>query len=129
MRQAKVSLRLKEQQNKMKQCFLKQQSNLELEKLAEEHRKKLAEVELKGLELEDELSEISKNAEENGLTRISLQLTIDENDRTRHWVEFVDHNQPDAVVVTNEEQHVRSTTPKKNYLVLKITCFHQPLQE
>ena len=63
-RQAKVSLRLKEQQ-----------SRLELEELAEEHRKKLAEIELKGLELEDELSEISENAEESGLTRISPQLT------------------------------------------------------
>ena len=67
-RQAKVSLRLKEQQKKMKQCFLEQQSSLELEKLAEEHRTKLAEIELKVLELEDELSEISENAEESGLT-------------------------------------------------------------
>ena len=41
-RQAKVSLRLKEQQNKMKQFFLKPQSCLELEELAEEHRKKLS---------------------------------------------------------------------------------------
>ena len=110
-RQAKVSLRLKEQQ-----------SRLELEELAEEHRKKLAENELKGLELEDELSEISENAEESGLTRISPQLTIDEKDRTRHWVESVDHNQPDAVVVPNQEQHVHSTAEATypaltNYLV------------
>ena len=63
-RRAKVSLRLKEQQNKMKQFFFKPQSSLKLEELAEEHRKKLAEIELKGLELEDELSEISANAEE-----------------------------------------------------------------
>ena len=76
-RQVKVSLRLKEQQNKIKQYFLEQQSSLELEELAGEHRKKLAEIELKGLELEDELSEISENAEESGLTRISPQLTID----------------------------------------------------
>ena len=55
----------------MKQYVLEQQSSLKLEKLAEEHRKKLAEIELKGLELEDELSEISKNSEESGLTRIS----------------------------------------------------------
>ena len=103
-RQAKVSLRLKEQQ-----------SRLELEELAEEHRKKLAEIELKGLELEDELSEISENAEESGLTRISPQLTIDEKDRTRHWTESVDHNQPDAVVVPNQEQHVRSTAPEATY--------------
>ena len=103
-RQAKVSLRLKEQQ-----------SRLELEELAEEHRKKLAEIELKGLELEDELSEISENAEESGLTRISPQLTIDQKDRTRHWVESVDHNQPDAVVVPNQEQHVRSTAPEATY--------------
>ena len=34
-RQAKTSLRLKEQQNKMKQYFLEQQSSLELEELAE----------------------------------------------------------------------------------------------
>ena len=53
-RQAKVSLRLKEQQNKMKQYVLEQQSSLELEELAEVHRKKLAEIELKGLEIEDE---------------------------------------------------------------------------
>ena len=99
----------------MKQYVLEQQSSLELEELAEEHRKKLAEIELKGLELEDELSEISENAEESGLTRISPQLTIDEKDRTRHWVESVDHNQPDAVVVSNQEQHVRSIAPEATY--------------
>ena len=86
-----------------------------MEELAEEHRKQLAEIELKGLELEDELSEISENAEESGLTRISPQLTIVEKDRTRHWVESVDHNQPDAVVVSNQEQHVRSTAPEESY--------------
>ena len=86
-----------------------------MEKLAEEHRKKLAEIELKGLELEDELSEISENAEESGLTRITPQLTIDEKDRTRHWVESVDHNQPDAVVVPNQKQHVRSRGPEETY--------------
>ena len=70
---------------------------------------------MKGLELEDELSEISKNAEESGLTRISSQLTIDEKDRTRHWVGSVDHNQPDAVAVPNQEQHIRSTVPEATY--------------
>ena len=114
-RQAKVSLRLKEQQNKMKQNFLEQQTSLELENLAEEHRTNLAEIELKGLQLEDELSEISENAEESGLSRISPQLTIDEKDRTRHWVESVDHNQPETVVVPNQEQHVRSTAPEATY--------------
>ena len=105
------------------------QSSLELEELAEEHRKKLAEIDLKGLELEDELSEISENAEESGLTRISPQLTIDEKERTRHWVESVDHNQPDAVVVPNQEQHVRSTAPEKLILHQQITWSHQILQE
>ena len=75
----------------------------------------MAEIELKGLELEDELSELSDNAEESGLTRISPQLTIDEKDRTRHWVDFVHHNQPDAVVVPNQGQHVRSTAPEATY--------------
>ena len=59
--------------------------------MAEKHRKKLAEIELKGVELEDELSEVSEKAEESGSTRICPQLTIEENDRTRHWVESVDH--------------------------------------
>ena len=99
----------------MKQYVLEQQSSLELEEWAAEHRKKQAEIELKGLQLEDELSEISENAEESGSTRISPQVTIDENDRTRHWVESVDHNQPDAVVVPNQEQHVRSTAPEETH--------------
>ena len=83
--------------------------------MAEEHRKILTDIELKGLELEDELSENSENAEGSGLTRISPQLTIDENDRSRHWVESVNHNQPDAVVVPNQEQDFRSTAPEKTY--------------
>ena len=48
-RHAKVSLRLKEQQNKMKQYVLEQQSSLELEKLAEEHRKNWQKLSRKGL--------------------------------------------------------------------------------
>ena len=64
-RQAKVSLRLKKQQNKINQNLIEQQSSLELEKLAEKHWRKLAETALRGLELEDELSEISENAEES----------------------------------------------------------------
>ena len=61
------------------------------------------------------MSEIGENAEESSLTRNSPQLTIDKNDRTRHWVESVDQNQPDAVVVPNQEQHVSSTAPEKTY--------------
>ena len=61
----------------LKQFFLQQQSSW---------KKKLAEIELNGLELEDELSEIRENAEESGSARISLQLTIEEKDRTRHWI-------------------------------------------
>ena len=61
------------------------------------------------------MSEISENAEESGLSRISPQITIDEKDRTRHWVESVDHNQPNAVVVPNQEQHVCSTAPEAIY--------------
>ena len=48
-RQAKVSLRLKEQQNQMKQYVLEQQSSLELEELAEEHRKNWQKLSWKGL--------------------------------------------------------------------------------
>ena len=73
---------------------------------------------MKGLELEDELSEISENAEESGLTRITPQLTIDENYCTPHGVESVDRNQPDAVVYPNQEQHVRSTAPEKTFTAL-----------
>ena len=70
------------------------------------------------------MSEISENAEESGLTRISPQLTTDKKDRTRHWVESVDHNQHDAVVVPNQEQHAQRSTAHEatypastNYLV------------
>ena len=61
------------------------------------------------------MSEISENAEESCLTRTSPQLTMDEKDRSSHWVESVDHNQPDAVLVPNQEQHVRSTAPEETY--------------
>ena len=85
--------------------------------MAAEHRKKLAEIELEGLELENKLSEISENAEQESLTPISPQLTKDDKDRTHHWIEYVDHNQPDAVVDPSQEQHVHSTAPEQPYPV------------
>ena len=51
-----VSLRLKEQENPLKI----RQSQLELEHLAEIHKKQLIEMELKAFELEDNSSEISE---------------------------------------------------------------------
>ena len=60
-------------------------------------------------------SEISDNAEESGLTRISPQLTIDEKDRTCNLVDSVDHNQHDSVAVSNQEQRVRLTAPEETY--------------
>ena len=58
-RQYQVSLRLKEQENRLK--F--EQSQLELEQLAETHKKQLIEVELKAFELEDSSSEASEKVE------------------------------------------------------------------
>ena len=55
-RQYQVSLRLKEQENRLK--F--DQSQLELEQLAESHKKQLIEMELKAFELEDSSSEVSE---------------------------------------------------------------------
>ena len=111
-------MELKEQQKQDETKFLQQQSSLECEELNKEHRKKMVEIELKGFELEDELSEISKCAEVSGLTQISPQLTKGDKDRTRHWVESFDHNQPDAVVVPNQEQHVFSIAPEQTSSVL-----------
>ena len=95
--------------------------------MAEEDRKKRVEIDLKGLEFEHEMSNVSENAEESSLTRISPQLTIDKKDRTHHRVEPVDHNQPDDVVVFNQEQHYHSTAPEKTYPINKL--HGQVLQE
>ena len=92
-RQAKVSLKLKAQQNKIKE----QQGNLELEELAEVHRKKLAEIELKEFELEEELSAASEKIGNASVTHVDPQ-------RTEQWVENVVTEQEQAEVVASSEQ-------------------------
>ena len=92
-RQAKVSLKLKAQQKKIKE----QQGSLELEELAEVHRKKLAEIELKEFELEEELSEASEKIGNACVTHVDPQ-------RTEQWVENVVTEQEQAEFVASSEQ-------------------------
>ena len=92
-RQAKVSLKLKAQQNEIKE----QQGNLELEELVEVHRKKLAEIELKEFELEEELSAASEKIVNASVTHVDPQ-------RTEQWVENVVTEQEQAEVVASSEQ-------------------------
>ena len=53
----------------------------------------------------------------NNLFRTTSQLG-DKKDRPCHWVETVDHTQTDSVEVPNQQRHLRSAAPEKNYPVL-----------
>ena len=93
-RQYQVSLRLKEQENRLK--F--EQSQLELEQLAENHKKQLIEMELKAFELEDSSSEVSEKVAESNLTGVSQPISKVATDRTNHWVDSVSSQAPPDVV-------------------------------
>ena len=69
-RQYQVTLRLKEQENRLK--F--EQSQLELEQLAESHKKQLIEKELKAFELEDSSSEVSEKVRESNSIGVSQPI-------------------------------------------------------
>ena len=93
-RQYQVSLRLKEQENRLK--F--EQSQLELEPLAESHKKQLIEMELKAFELEDNSSEVSEKVAESNLTGVSQHISKVATDRTNDWVDSVSSQAPPDVV-------------------------------
>ena len=92
-RQYQVSLRLKEQENRLK--F--EQSQLELEQLAENHKKQLIETELKAFELEDSSSEVSEKVAESNLTGVSQPISKVATDRTNDWVDSVSSQAPPDV--------------------------------
>ena len=93
-RQYQVSLRLKEQENRLK--F--EQSQLELEQLAESHKKQLIEVELKAFELEDSSSEASEKVAESNSTGVSQPISKVATDRTNDSVDSVSSQAPPDVV-------------------------------
>ena len=84
-RQYQVSLRIKELENRLK--F--EQSQLELEQLAENHKKQLIEMELKAFELEDSSSEVSEKVAESNLTGVSQPTSKVATDRTNDWIDSV----------------------------------------
>ena len=88
-----VSLRLKEQENRLK--F--EQSQLELEQLAESHKKQQIEMELKAFELEDSSSEVSEKIAENNSTGVSQPISKVATDRTNDWVDSVSSQAPPDV--------------------------------
>ena len=92
-RQYQVSLRLKEQENRLK--F--EQSQRELEQLVESHKKQLIEMELKAFELEDSSSEVSEKVAESNSTRVSQPISKVATDRTNDWVDSVSSQAPPDV--------------------------------
>ena len=91
--QYQVSLRLKEQENRLK--F--EQSQLELEQLAESHKKQLIEMELKAFELEDSSSEVSEKVAESNSTGVSQPISKVATNRTNDWVDSVSSQAPPDV--------------------------------
>ena len=92
-RQYQVSLRLKEQENRLQ--F--EQSQLELEQLTETHKKQLIEMELKAFELEDSSSEVSEKEAESNSTGVSQLISKVATDRTNDWVDSVSSQAPPDV--------------------------------
>ena len=88
-----MSLRLKEQENRPK--F--EQSQLELEELAESHKKQLFDMELKAFELEDSSSEISEKVAKSNSTGVSQLISKVATDRTNDWVDSVSSQAPPDV--------------------------------
>ena len=86
-RQYQVSLRLKEQENRLK--F--EQSQLELEQLAESHKKQQIEMELKAFELEDISSEVSEKIAESNSTGVSQPISKVATDLTNDWETLLVH--------------------------------------
>ena len=89
-RQYQVSLRLKEQENRLKL----EQSQLEL---AENHKKQLIEMELKAFELEDISSEVSEKVGESNSTGVSQPISKVATDRTNDWTDSVSSQSPPVV--------------------------------
>ena len=92
-RQYQVSIKLKEQENRPK--F--EQSQLEIEQLAESHKKQLIEMEMKAFELEDSSSEVSEKVAEINSTRVSQSISKVATDWTNNWVDSVSSQAPPEV--------------------------------
>ena len=102
-RQYQVTIRLKEQENRLN--F--EQSQLELEKLAESHKKHLIEMEMKAFELEDSSSEVSEKVAESNSTGLSQPISKVATDRTNDWVDSVNSQAPPDVASANFSQNRR----------------------
>ena len=92
-RRYQVSIRLKEQDNRLK--F--EQSQLELEQLAESHKKQLIENRMKAFELKDSSSEVSEKVAESNSTGVSQPISKVATDRTNDWVDSVSSQAPPDV--------------------------------
>ena len=93
-KQYQVSIRLKEQENRLK--F--EQSQLELEQLAESHKKQLIEMEVKAFELVDSSSEVSEKVVERNSTGLNQPISKVATDRTINCVNSVISQAPPDVV-------------------------------
>ena len=89
-RQYQVSIRLKEQENRL----MFEQSLMELVQLAESHKKQLIEMEMKAFELKDSSSEVSEKVAESNSTGVSQPISKVATDRTNDWVDSVSSQAP-----------------------------------
>ena len=80
-----MSIGLKEQENRLKI----EQSQLELEQLAERHKKQLIKMERKAFEFEDNSSEVSEKVAESNSVGVSQPISKVATDRTNDWVDSV----------------------------------------
>ena len=92
-RQYQVTIRLKEQENRL----MFEQCQLEQEKLAESHKKQLSELEMKAFELVDSSSEVSEKGGESNSTGVSQPISKVATDRTNDWVDSVSSQTPPDV--------------------------------
>ena len=92
-RQNQVSIRFKEQKNRLK--F--KPSQLELEQLAESPKKQLIEMEVKAFELDDISSEVNEKVAESKSTGVSQPISKLATDRITDWVDSVSSQAPPDV--------------------------------
>ena len=92
-RQYQLSIRLKEQKNRLK--F--EQSQLQLDQLAESHKKQLTEIEMKAFELEDSSSHVSQKLAESNSTGVRQPISKEATDRTNDWVDSITSQAPPDV--------------------------------
>ena len=117
-RQSENALRLAKQRHEFARKRLEEEQALQLEEMAEENRRKLAEAKSTELELTENLSEAPYEFHET-LSRISKHSRLTASQRVSDWVNDVNSEPPQPVtteanvVAESSNPPVASTTPTR----------------